>query len=103
MPKIVEMVRISDGSGRERLGVVLDVPPPGVPQPPIMLVTEIELQAITERAVKLAIEAVEESHDRHVDQLDECYLLLREMLASDQPTSFFTERIREILGLEANN
>lgn len=103
MPQILEMVRISDGSGRERMGVVLDVPPPGLPQPQIMLVTEVELKAITERAVKRAIEAVEESHDRHVDELDKCYLLLREMLASDQPTTFFTSRIREILGLEAVN
>jgi hypothetical protein len=102
MPRILEMVRISDGSGRERMGVVLDVPPPGLPQPQIMLVTETELTAITERAVKRAIEAVEESHDRHVDQLDECYMLLREIVASDQPTTFFATRIRKILGLETN-
>lgn len=102
MPRIIEMVRISDGSGSERLGVILDVPPHGMPQPQIMIVTEDELRAITERAVKRGLEAVEESHDRNVDKLDECYALLREMLASDQSTTFFVPRIRVVLGLEAN-
>lgn len=101
MPKIVNMMRVDDGTGRELLGVVLDVPPSEGSQ--VMLVTEDELNSLTERAVKKAIAAVEESHDRHVDQLDECYALLREMLASDFPTAFFATRIRMILGLEVPN
>lgn len=106
MPKIVSMMRVDDGSGQERLGVVLDVPPDEGEQ--VMLVTKEELRVAVERATNVALKEVDFMLEEKSDRLDEAEGLARAAL--DLSADFeiaewkaFRNRLRQFLGIELPN